>query len=103
MKISYIPATSIRNVPDNLPGTLAAGNQLSEAIEEALRNAIVIPIKEWCYGTWKCFVRISLPACIFTSLFSLVLYMIGVKKARQWIIIPIIVYIFLRFIDGMII
>lgn len=95
MQICYIPST-----------TCAINFNLSETIENAvsgaLDNAIVKPFQNWCYGIWCWTVDASLPVCTTVSLISLMLYMIGVKKARKWIIIPIMIYIFIQLVNGMI-
>lgn len=95
MQICYIPAT-----------TCAINFSLAETIENAVSGAIdkaiVKPFQGWCYGVWCWTVDASSPACTTVSLISLMLYMIGVKKARKWIIIPIIVYIFIQMANSMV-
>ena len=75
---------------------------IGNAVEGAIQNAIVRPFQHWCYGLWCGFVDISLPVCTTVSLSALMLSIIGVKKARQWIIIPIIVYLFIMSANKMI-
>lgn len=102
MQICYIPAVSTVT-----PTTLCAIDfGIKETIEAAMSNVvdtcIVKPFQAWCYGVWCWTVDASLPACTTVSLVSLMLYMIGVKKARKWIIIPIIVYVFIQLANSMI-
>lgn len=105
MQICYITQYSSMSLnPAKLleSGTNNLGIIIEGAVNNAITNCIVKPFQGWCYGVWCGFVDVSFPACTVVSLTSLMLYMIGVKKARQWIIIPIIVYLFLRIADSMI-
>ena len=97
MQICYI--ASGLNCEISLDGLTKA---MEGAVSNAINNCIVQPFQNWCYGLWCGIVDISLPACTTTSLVSLMLYMIGVKKARQWIIIPMLVYLFLQMADKMV-
>ena len=83
-------------------GIDSLGGIIEGAVSNAIDNCIVKPFQGWCYGVWCGFVDVSLPICTTASLISLMLCMIGVKKAKQWIIIPIIAYLFLRLADVMI-
>lgn len=108
MKICYIPPKEQKQ--NNNLIYVAAGASFTDkitsgmetAMNNAIDNCIVKPFHAWCYNMWCGFVDISLPACTITSLTALMLYMVGVKKARQWIIIPIIVYLFISVADAMI-
>lgn len=93
MQVSYI---TLNASYDGLGGIIEG------AVSNAISNCIVRPFQNWCYGIWCGIVDVSLPACTTTSLVALMLYMVGVKKARQWIIIPIIVYLFLQIADKMV-
>lgn len=98
MKICYIPSKKQEYIFYAATGA-SFNEKISGAMETAMSNAInkcvVQPFHSWCHNIWCWFVDISLPACTTISLISLMLYMIGVKKARQWIIIPILVYLFI--------
>ncbi len=94
MKISYIPPVLATVTPST-----KQMNWLEEAISNAIQNTIVEPFQEWCFGVWTNFVDVSLPVCIVASLTALMLNMIGVKKAKQWVIIPILVYLFIQIIN----
>ena len=106
MQICYIPATTVSANINPVGWISDLGDVIEKSVNTAVSNAIdtviVKPFQGWCYGVWCGFIDVSLPACTVISLTSLMLYMLGVKKARQWIIIPIIVYLFLRVADGMI-
>ena len=103
MQICYIPPVSTVSVPTTL---CAIDFGIKETIESALSNVIdtciVKPFQNWCVDMWHWTVDTSLPACTTVSLISLMLYMIGVKNARKWIIIPIIVYVFIQLANCMI-
>lgn len=94
MQITYITAAE------------TSKNALEKAINNAVSNAIqttiVNPFKNWCYNLWCSFVDASLPICTAASLIALILTLIGVKNARQWVIIPIIVYLFIMMADMMV-
>lgn len=98
MKISYIPPVLATAAPS--PKQM---NWLEEAMSNAIQNTIVDPFQEWCLGVWTNFVDVSLPVCTVASLTALMLTMIGVKKAKPWIIIPILVYLFIQIINFMVI
>ena len=74
----------------------------SSAMSSVIDTCIVRPFQNWCLGVWHWTVDTSLPACTTVSLISLMLYMIGVKGARKWIIIPVIVYLFIQIANCMI-
>ena len=90
MKISYMPPT--------VCAVTATADQgiIEKAISNAIQNTIVIPFKNWCFDVWTGFVDVSLPACTCISLISLIFYMCGIKKAKDYVIIPIIVYLFIQ-------
>ncbi len=90
MKISYIPPT--------VCAATATADQgvIEKAISNAIQNTIVIPFQNWCFDLWTGFVSVSLPVCTTVSLISLIFFMCGVRKAKDYIIIPIIVYLFIQ-------
>ncbi|PHV72208.1 hypothetical protein CS063_01665 [Sporanaerobium hydrogeniformans] len=98
MQICYIPAVTT-------PTLCAIDLGIKETIESAMQgvidNMIVKPFQNWCHGIWMWTVDTSLPACTTVSLVALMLYMVGVKSARKWIIIPIIVYVFIQIANAM--
>lgn len=102
MQICYISAANTA-----MPTTMCAidfglKQTIESAVSGAIDTVIIKPFQNWCYGVWCWTVDASLPACTTVSLISLMLYMIGVKKARKWIIIPIIVYLFVQLANSMI-
>lgn len=100
MQICYIPAVT------TTPTLCAIDFGIKETIESAMSSVIdtciVRPFQNWCLGVWHWTVDTSLPVCTTVSLISLMLYMIGVKNARKWIIIPIVVYLFIQLANCMI-
>lgn len=97
MKITYIPPALTTATPST-----NEMNWLEEVMSNAIQNTIVEPFQAWCLGIWMSFVDVSLPVCTIASLTALMLTMIGVKKAKQWVIIPIIVYLFIQIINYMV-
>lgn len=102
MRITYIPSVVATVTPMPEP-TQNEMNWMESAMSNAIQNTIVEPFQTWCLGVWANFIDVSLPICIVTSLTALMLTMVGVKKARTWIIIPIIVYLFLQIINYMVV
>ncbi|MBE6070084.1 MAG: hypothetical protein E7211_20700 [Clostridium lundense] len=108
MQICYIPSTSVTTVCSMNPvdwvgsGADWLGETIECAVSSAINNCIVRPFQNWCIDVWHWTVDASLPVCTTVSLISLMLYMIGVKNARKWIIIPIIIYLFIQIANGMI-
>lgn len=92
MKICYIAPILTTVTPIQEP-TATEMNWMEKAMSTAIQSTIVEPFQAWCHSVWLGFVDVSLPICTATSLFALVLTLIGVKKAKQWVIIPIIVYL----------
>lgn len=90
MHISYIPGGAAETT------VVAKASWIEEAIGNAINNTIVEPFQNWCIGLWNGFVDISLPVCTTVALVALVLNLIGVKKAKQWVIIPFLVYLFIQ-------
>lgn len=97
MQITYIPAVSTVSTNKNM-----LEKTIGNAVEKAIQATIINPFKSWCYSIWRGFVDASLPICTAASLIALILTLIGVKKARQWVIIPIIVYLFIMMADMMV-
>lgn len=94
MQITYIPAAETnQNVLEKA---------INNAVSNAIQTTIVNPFKNFCYNLWCGFVEASLPICTAASLIALILALIGIKKARQWVIIPIIVYLFIMMADMMV-
>lgn len=103
MQICYIPAVSSISVPTTMCAIdLGIKETIEAAMSNVVYNCIVKPFQAWCYGIWCWTVDASLPACTTVSLVSLMLYMIGVKNARKWIIIPVLVYIFIQLANSMV-
>ena len=98
MKIAYIPPVLATATPIPQP-TQSEMNWMEKAMSNAIQSTIVEPFQTWCLGVWTNFVDASLPVCTVASLTALMLTMIGVKKAKQWIIIPILVYLFIQIIN----
>lgn len=96
MKMYYIPPTIATVKVEDM-------GWLQEVIHNAIQSSIVDPFQAWCLSVWNGFVSSSLAICTTAALISLIFYMCGCKRARNYIIIPIIVYIFIRMIDYMII
>ena len=108
MQICYIPPVSATTVCAINPGEWVGngagwlGETIESAVSSAINNCIIKPFQHWCLDVWHWTVDASLPACTTVSLISLMLYMIGVKNARKWIIIPVIVYLFIQIANCMI-
>ena len=104
MKICYIAQSSGASNPNDwlTNSTDKLHQAMEDAMSSAIDNSIVKPFHNWCYGVWNWTVNTSFPVCTTTSLIALMLYMIGVKKARKWIIIPILVYLFIQLADVMV-
>lgn len=102
MKITYIPPV-LATVTPMVEPTTSEMNWMEKAMSTAIQNTIVEPFQNWCLNVWTNFVDASLPVCTVTSLAALVLVMIGVKKAKPWVIIPILVYVFIQIVNSIVI
>lgn len=98
MKITYIPPVPVAVTPLLQPSQEGM-NWMERVMSNAIQSTIVEPFQSWCLGVWTNFVDASLPICTVASLTALMLTMIGVKKAKQWVIIPILVYLFIQMIN----
>lgn len=100
MTITYIPATVMQ--AQSIQPILVDQNWIEKAISNAIQNTIVIPFHNLCIGIWTGFVDVSLPVCTATSMIALAFSLAGVDKAKQWVVIPIIVYLFIQILNGII-
>lgn len=100
MTIMYIPAAVMQAQPTQ--PIIADKNWIEQAISNAIQHTIVDPFNAFCLGMWNGFVDVSLPICTATSMIALAFSLAGVKKAKQWVVIPIIVYLFIQILNGII-
>ncbi len=98
-RVSYIPSRCA------MPVVCGIDFDIRETIESAMGNVvndfIVKPFQSWCLGIWHWIVSVSLPVCVVVTLMALMLYMIGAKKSRKWIILPAIIYLFIQIANSM--
>lgn len=99
MQICYIAATVTPNMSPDQMGWWE--KTITNAISKAITATIVEPFKAWCLNMWIGFVNISLPICVTGTLLGIILYMCGVKKGLTWSIVSVIIYLFIRAIDYM--
>ena len=94
MRISYIPAVS--NVPENLPGTIAAGKQLETSIANAITASIVEPFKAWISEVTTKALVLSEWGCILTCATGIILWICGIEKGKQITKVSAIVFVGLQ-------
>lgn len=87
MKISYIP-----------PVVLEVDKQswLTKAFQDALENAIVIPLKTALLNGWIKFISLSYAVCLTVAVTGIVCGALGIKKGYRVAAGSIIFYLILR-------
>lgn len=67
-----------------------------------MANWILGIIKDLATAIFNGLVSSSYWLCLFTSLLAVIFYVCGQKKAGKWISMPIVIYVLLQAINGVV-
>lgn len=88
MQITYIPPT-IASPSKNI---------IQSAIESAITNTIVVPLKNWCYEFVSKGVILTEWGLMFGCAWGIIFWICGVEKGKKTAIICALVYIGLQIV-----
>lgn len=89
MQITYIPPVLATSAPKNF---------LQIAVENAITNTIVNPLKEWCYTTISKGIMLAEWGLIFTCATGVIFWICGIEKGKKTTIVCALIFIGLQIV-----